>query len=699
MFEKAIPVWIEGQSEERNSQLVLRAGVSDLKGCILRIAASTFYRLSINGDFAAFGPARAAGGYARVDCIDLSEYDSGNGVNEILIEVAGYHCHSLSTVLEKNFVVAEILTEDGVVLATGRDFEGYLSCRRLQKAERYSLQRHYGELWDEREDNPFSEPYKVKLTPVEADIKFLPRSVPKPDYSVSNLQVCSGCGSFEFDEALPYRKTGCGTEDLWDQFAEAEITYFPYRWLQRQRLCRKEGPCRLPVTLQEKEYIIFDFEKVEAGFLQWTVEALAESEIVIGFSEMCFEKDFEFTKLYAQNVIQVMLPADSRKQGYSFEPYAFRFCILMVKKGSVKVEEFGVRRFARDMSEMLPYEIRDPELKKIYEAGVRTFAHNAVDLFSDCPSRERAGWLCDAYFMGRAEHFLFGKTPIEDAFLENYRLYKNRGDFPQGVLPMVYPSDKEEGEHPYIPQWSLWYILEVAEYLTRRNTDMDRELFRESIFGVLGYFARYENEDGLLCRLPGINFIDWSAANQWGWDINYPTNFLYARALQMTGELYSMPELCGKADRIREIVRKRSFDGEYFVDHAMVDEQGHWQNQIDTSEAAQYYAILFGCLDLEAPEYRLFMQNVLDWFTQRKDDGRAIAPVNAFMGFYLRICVLIELGERKILAENLKAFTKEMIASTGTLWESRRREGSYDHGFAAFAALAAVYADGGEIDR
>ena len=41
-----------------------------------------------------------------------------------------------------------------------------------------------------------------------------------------------------------------------------------------------------------------------------------------------------------------------------------------------------------------------------YSGAIRTFAHNAVDLYSDCPSRERAGWLCDSYFSAKTEYCL-----------------------------------------------------------------------------------------------------------------------------------------------------------------------------------------------------------------------------------------------------------------------------------------------------
>lgn len=695
MFKKAVAVWIDGECETMNSQLVLRAELCALGGCQLWITASAFYRLSINGNFVAFGPARAAGGYARVDCIDLEEYDSGNGKNELLIEVAGYHCRSLAAVLEKNFVTAEVRKEGQVLMATGENFEGYRSCRRIQKVERYSLQRHFGEIWDEREAEPYGEKYRAKLTAADLKVTYIPRGVPMADCRERLLDQCYAKGTFVFDEDLPYRAHRYSTtyDQLWDKFEESEIEYFPFRWLQRQQLQRTDTDVKLPLELKEQEYAVFDFRLLEAGFLQWELEATMETELVIGFSEMCVEKDFEFTKMNAHNVVQVMLPAGTMKRGGSFEPYTFRFCVLMVKKGSVKVNAFGVRRFIRDMSEVKHYEIRDPELREIYDAAVRTFSHNAVDIFTDCPSRERGGWLCDSFFTARAEYFLFGKTPIEDVFLENYRLYQNHGEYPKGVLPMVYPSDHQELKNDFIPQWDMWYVLEAAEYLTERNPQVDRELFRESILGVLDFLAEYENADGLLEKLPSWNFIEWSTANEWGWDINYPTNFLYAQALEMAGKLYQLSELEDKAEKIRKIVLERSFDGAYFVDHAVLDEQGCWKNLTDTSEASQYYAILFSGLDLEDPRYQTLKANVLTGFRERVKDGRVFVPVNAFIGMYLRICVLMKLGERKILGQDLKEFFGEMVASTGTLWEYKQHRGSYDHGFASLAAMAAVFAE------
>jgi len=125
-----------------------------------------------------------------------------------------------------------------------------------------------------------------------------------------------------------------------------------------------------------------------------------------------------------------------------------------------------------------------------------------------------------------------------------------------------------------------------------------------------------------------------------------------------------------------------------------LDKSGEGRNLTVTSEAGQYYALLFGELDLQDPKYKVFMENVREGFKNRTDDSRIFVPVNAFIGFYLRICVLMQLGEKQILKEDIKAFFGGMADSTGTLWEYKEHKGSYDHGFASMAALAIVFAEG-----
>ncbi len=699
MFLQAVPVFAKGKEKEMNYTLLLRDSVESLKGCKLYVTAASFYRLSVNGRFVAFGPARTAGGYARVDELLLSKYHREGG-NEIVIEVAGYACRSLSTVKQDSFVVAELRRGDAVLLATGRDFVGYRSAQRVQRVERYSGQRHFGEVYD-LANELFDEADRVTLAQIGKTPDYLHRVVPYPTYERVSPKAYTSRGRFVSYEPKEFRVNRYSfaetMSDYWGYYPEEEVAHHPYRWLQKQKMTHERSG-KLPVTLSEGEYVLIDFDAINVGFFEWSAKTSAECEVVLGFSELCSPRKFEFTNMNVQNVIEYRLPADRRIRAHSFEPYAARFAVLMVKKGRLCISSFAMRRFEHDRARLIPRKIRDSRLRRIYAGAETTFLHNALDIYTDCPSRERAGWLCDSYFTARAERFLTGDSRVEDAFLENYRLYRPTGELPDGILPMCFPSDVQflKQEHPlprWIPQWNMWYVLEVAEYLTFRRPDVDRELFRESVYGFLRYLEGFENADGLLQDLLSWNFVEWSTANEWVHSVNYPTNFLYAEALRAAGKLYGDADMIEKSARIRATTARLSFDGEVFIDNAVKDENGVLRNTRNSSEAGQYYALLFGDLDITDPKYARLMAHVKNSFADFDATGRGFVPVNAFIGLYLRIWLLMELGERELLAENIKEFFGGMVKSTGTLWEYKQHKGSYDHGFASFVAEAICFVE------
>ena len=67
-------------------------------------------------------------------------------------------------------------------------------------------------------------------------------------------------------------------------------------------------------------------------------------------------------------------------------------------------------------------------------------------------------------------------------------------------------------------------------------------------------FEKYENEYSLLEDLPKWNFVEWSKANDWCKGVNFPTNMLYAAALEAVYKLYGDNDLMEKAEKIRNTV-------------------------------------------------------------------------------------------------------------------------------------------------
>ncbi len=709
MFKKAQPVWanFSNGKDKLNRHLIFCEYVDSLSGLTLNIAAIDFYSLKVNGEFVGFGPARAAKGYARVDSYDLSSLkESKSGKNEIIIEVAGYFCKSFSTVRQESFLCAEILKFDTPIKYTGRDFECFLDISFVHKVERVSIQRHFGEVRDERTRDRFSEKYRVDTVPTAKNIKFIERHVPFASCEVTDIQSYISKGTFvpgDPNKTSDDNKYGTGKkknayssspfeEPDYGVFDEDEVEDKPYRFVGSAEQTKTDGEGNMPITLSAGEWIMADFDLIYAGFLRFNAKVHEESDIIVAFCELCEQETFTFRRISMQSVIEYKLPAGIEYQAESFEPYTFRQVAVFVKSGSVTLRSIGFRTFERNRATAIQRSFKNPVLNEIYNTALRTFAHNAVDLFTDCPSRERAGWLCDSFFAGRAEYFLYGDSPIEDAFLENYALYKNEGEYPEGMIPMCYPKDTSFG-NKYIPQWAMWYVLEVCEYLTKRRPDKDREFLRPSVMGILKFLEKHENKNGLLEKLPCWNFVEWSDANDWTQDVNYPTNFLYAGLLESTANTFDMPELLTKASAIRKKAVELSFNGEVFVDHAIKNEDGSYTNQPHISEACQYYAILFGGVDLDSPKYAKLKSYVIDNFESFDRGEYKFCPINAFIGLYLRINVLMNMGDGKLLAKNIESFCLGMSRKTGTLWEYKDGKSSLDHGFASYLALAIPFAD------
>lgn len=696
MFLQAKPIWIFGKECEMNVHAVFRTRILLKPNTKLHITGFTFYRIYMNDKFVGVGPARAAHGYAREDVFDLNQYNIAEGqVCEIIIEMVGYYCRSLSTVFQPSFLMAEVQSEGDVLAYTGQDFEGFLPECKVQKVERYSVQRHFCEVWDYRKVKSFTdECYKADIEELSLDLIVLDRKVPQPLHEDIELNSIKRYGTFEYDETLSHKKLRYSWEtvpECWGRYEWDEIPHHAYSWMQCLKQDAKGGEKELPISLKAGEYVVLDFGRIEAGFITASMKALEESDVVIGFSEFYLGDDFSFTNMDAHNVVEYFLDAGDDRNLQSFEPYTFRFAMVAVNKGDIQLTSFGAKTYMYDISKVKLLSSSDETLNAIYRAAVRTFAHNTVDLYFDCPSRERAGWLCDSYFTAKTEHVLTGETRVEDAFLENYRLFDNFDGYPEGVIPMCYPSDinyQPVIEPEYIPQWTMWYILEVEEYIHKRGHQDLVEAFRDSIYGLLDFYRRYENEDGLLERLPSWNFVEWSDANSWTKDVNYPTNFLYAQVLERIASLYGDEECLRRSEEVRKVAVEQSFNGHYFMDHAIRDKEGKLQLQEHSSEACQYYAVLFAGIDIYSEEYKELKDLILYVFTpDRNGVMPEILEVNAFIGAYLRLETLLKMREAELLLHDVKGFFGKMEQYTGTLWEYRQFEGSYDHGFASYALV------------
>ncbi len=368
------------------------------------------------------------------------------------------------------------------------------------------------------------------------------------------------------------------------------------------------------------------------------------------------------------------------------EPYTYKYINAICLSGEIDIDYMGIVRLEFNKKKikkrLAPH--ADDRIKRIYNAAVETFCQNVVDIYMDCPSRERAGWLCDSFFTARVEKLLSGKSTVEHAFLENFLMEEPFEYIAKGMLPMCYPADHVTGQ--YIPNWAMWYCLELKEYLGRTGDRTFVDRAKGKMYALLDFFRKFENEDGLLEKLEKWVFIEWSKANNLTQDINYPSNMLYCKFKNTLAELYDDPSLATEAEKLRSVIREKSRMGLFFCDNAVYGEDGVARLSGECTEACQYYAFYMGIATKEEDDE---FWNILveDFGPEREEKWKEIHKANVFIGNYLRLDLIMEAGLDEKLEDNIIGYFDCMALTTGTLREDLTSNGSCCHGFASHVLI------------
>ncbi len=711
-FVQAEPVWAEAREKEKNLTLGYTAEFERPAwgNTVVRATGATLYRVYLNGVFVGHGPARGPHGYYRVDEWDVSERLKP-GRNQVAFEVAGYNANSYYLLDQPSFLQAEVSCAGQVLAATrtgtgqgeGKSFAARVLPERVQKVQRYSFQRPFSEVyrlragWSDWRTGKGDAGQGITLA-AQGEKKLLPRRVKQPEYFRRQPVKVVGEGTL---------KRGVKVEQPWRDrslteisarlggYPEQELASVPSLELQTvgvaSNLAVEIGYMSKPgLELKTDEFRIVDLGCNLTGFIGQRVLCERKTRLAVSFDEVLSDGDVDFKRLSCVNAVVYELEPGSYDLE-TFEPYTLRYLKLMVLEGECRVEGIYLRELACPDVEKAEFACSDERLNRLFVAGRETFRQNATDIFMDCPSRERAGWLCDSYFTARVAKDLCGDTVIERNFLENFRLPERFEHLPEGMLPMCYPADHNDGV--FIPNWALWFVVELEEYWQRSG---DREMvegLRGRVLGLLKYFEKFRNSDGLLEKLASWVFVEWSAANSFVQDVNYPSNMLFARALTAAGRMYDLPELARDGERVRERIRAQAWDGEFFVDNA-VRREGTLQVTTNRTEVCQYFAFYFGVATPET--HAVLWQRLRDDFGPRRKQTKKFAevhPANAFIGNVLRLELLSRNGLTRQLLDESVAYQLHMAERTGTLWEHDGAYASCNHGFASHGGVHVLYRD------
>ncbi|MBQ9431031.1 MAG: hypothetical protein IJU44_05720 [Kiritimatiellae bacterium] len=694
-FRKAQPVWPEGREREKNLFVGFYAKLTapELDRAVLRITGSSVYRIYLNGEFLGYGPARGPHGWDRVDEWPLKPLARA-GENHLAIEVAGYNVNSFYLIDEPAYLQAEVVRGGEVVAATSpatAEFSARLLPRE-QKVPRYSFQRPFGEAYHLDADSKqwrvgksAAAPLKLAAQPQQ---KLLDRIAPYPDFKKNTGWKALTTGDIKVnpEKRLWADRAIKNIGPKLGGFPERELTSVPIYEVQKMESANSSPCSSQRLELSDRRYYVVDWGLNDTGFIGGKFRCTKPGKLYVTFDELLSGNDVSPVRMSCSNVVVWELKTPGEYDLESFEPYTMRYSKIISDGAAGEFADLYLRTYKNSATGRATFHSSDPDLDKIFEAARETFVQNAVDVFTDCPSRERAGWLCDSYFTSRASQVLCGNTDMERLFLQNFVLPDQFKSLPKGVFAMCYPSDHPDGT--FIPNWAMWLVVELDEYARRSG---DRELveqFRPKVLALIDFLKKYQNSDGLLEKLPSWVFVEWSRANSLVQDVNYPSNMTFAWVLSCAARMYNLPELEREAEAIRATIRKQSWDGTFFIDNAVRQPDGKLKLSGERTETCQYYAFFFRTATPEThPEL---------WAKLRDDFGPArsktkkfpeIHPSNAFIGNFLRLEILSRAGLSAQILDETKGYFLYMAERTGTLWENITPNASCNHGFASHVAV------------
>lgn len=690
-FKNAAKLFPLGEEMTLNASFLFTLDYEGEEKLELALAGVSDYQVYLNGELLHYGPARSAFHFYQVDKVALK----GNRHNRLVIILSNYQCLSFTRVKEDGFLCAEIFSQSGESLYSTKDFLCYRNEARIRKVIRFSYQREFSESYRLDKgifDSIFS--YKGRVPFAKMTLKYVVSYGEfwerKTHYATLECYPTSlvETGTFEIDQnAKPYD----------DRYIHSHFLgiFSPEEWdVDSNKVASSLKPFSLTskkTVLKKGEFSTFEGKASKTGFLHFELSVKSKKALIyVLFDEIDTNGSGEgpLGVLYYRNTTHNVLTYELGEGEYSlssFEPYTAKLIRIFVLEGEANVRNVCIKLFENPDAKRLSFHFANPDLETIVNAGVNTFAQNAVDILMDCPSRERAGWLCDTFFSGPAENLITGDNLVEESFLRNYSHYQNRGDQPRGMLPMCYPCDF--GDKGFIVNWPMFYILEIGNYLRRHDAPNLLSEAKEGIFAFLNYCKSFENEDELL-EFEDIHlFVEWSHANDREslFGVNHPTNMLYASCLEEAGMLYGKNELVEQAKRIRKKIVELSYDGLFFEDNSLRDEQGNYVRSGRVCETTQYYAFAFGLASKKS--FPILFETVKNKLGPKRDPKKTLPnvfPSNMFIGDYLRLYSFAKEGEYETLEKEILDYALQMAKKTGTIWEFDNTYASLTHCFASY---------------
>jgi Bacterial alpha-L-rhamnosidase 6 hairpin glycosidase domain/Alpha-L-rhamnosidase N-terminal domain/Bacterial alpha-L-rhamnosidase concanavalin-like domain len=474
-----------------------------------RITADSRYVLWVNGQEVGRGPIRSQPYRHRYDSYDLAPYlSTGRNVLAVLVTYYGRHMSFWQP------APAGSNTDAALV------FEAQVGARMIVSDDKWRVQR--SDAWSLLVGSSGGEGVPVEIVdarqipPRWREVDFddsewglaprLPAIHPAslgetrpPTYPFGRL-LPRGISQLEGDHVAPARVLDSSTRNVPTWTSDHPVVRV-VQTLKEDVVDTK--PAELPASFEirpgQVHHISVDFGRIVAGFVELDLEAPTGTVVEMHYREKVFRPELALKGEDPETGARyVTTGTDDRFS--AMEINGLRYLHLAIhadQPASVTVARLAVREYLYPRTGRAYFRSDDPDLDRLYQAGIRTVQLNSLDSYTDCPTREQRAWVGDAVV-----HQMVDLATNEDWGLARNYLELSDSPRPDGILPMVVASDIEATGGLTIPDWSLSWIhgLHVQYW-----HDGDFETVRRhlpSAERVLRWYTGYLDEHGTISDVP-----------------------------------------------------------------------------------------------------------------------------------------------------------------------------------------------------
>ncbi|MEN6356920.1 MAG: family 78 glycoside hydrolase catalytic domain [Armatimonadota bacterium] len=552
-------IWIQSAETTRNYYLYARK-LFELPAkpdrAIVKTCADSRYKLYVNGKYIGKGPVRSAAGCSYYDTYDITELLT-KGKNVIAFHITYFGESTSVCVLRKPGLIcrAEIETGDQQQeIVTDQTWKVHRASDWTDQGARINENLGFQEIYDSAErldgwneikfkEKGWEEACIVGTAPTMPWGRLIERGIPQ--LYEEKVLPASIVGLYN----SPDQNKETAPQAVPEIMAASELVDLTAGSVKHpEALLTEAGSAQVKTPRGDRGVaVILDFGREVFGNIEIGIGGSGSGTIDIGYSETLEDGRVKPTRGEMKYTDRVVLKK-GQLDWQSFEPRAFRYMQIEFRRCSrtVTLDYIRVNQTTYPVELIGDFECSDNLLNDIWRIGAYTAKLCMEDTFIDSPWQSRSQWWADARIESRTAYYAFDDVKLLAQGLRQIADTQDRS----GAIMGIYPASEDK----LVPDFALNWVFSILDYYAfSDDAGLVRDLY-PNVRRLMDWFARYQNDFGLIGEVPGWIFIDSADLERRG--VLTSLNCLYYQALRVTAILAAIQGKENESEDYGESARK-----------------------------------------------------------------------------------------------------------------------------------------------